>query len=193
MSNHSRRKRATECKDCGSPEVTWWVGRIKHPGAAGCRCHPCYLRYTRRRQTPHGSDLGGRIYGPPKVKTSAALIPCSDCGVMFKRSNIYTRCTSCATARRRASEQRRRDVIRDGDKNINWRTLGPRDSWCCHICGRKVRQVPGTAAEPFGATVDHLLPITDGGRHVWANVKIAHRVCNLARSTGGTVQLLLVG
>lgn len=54
------RVRATACKDCGTVDgMGWWVGRMKHPGSAGPRCHPCYLAYTRRRQTPRPSTRGG--------------------------------------------------------------------------------------------------------------------------------------
>jgi 5-methylcytosine-specific restriction endonuclease McrA len=46
-----------------------------------------------------------------------------------------------------------------------------------------VPQVAGTAKEPMGGTVDHLVPIVDGGQHVWSNVALAHRICNLARGS----------
>lgn len=38
------------CKDCDEPYEPWC--KWSHPGAAGPRCHPCYLAYTRKRQTP---------------------------------------------------------------------------------------------------------------------------------------------
>lgn len=68
-----------------------------------------------------------------------------------------------------------------GDRGINWRKLGERDGWCCHLCGGLVPQVAGAAKESLGGTVDHLVPIVAGGEHVWSNVALAHRVCNLAR------------
>jgi 5-methylcytosine-specific restriction endonuclease McrA len=88
---------------------------------------------------------------------------------------------------------RRREAERNGNSDIHWHTLGPRDSWRCHLCGGKVPKVGGTAKQPKGATVDHLEPISEGGPHVWSNVKLAHRSCNISRQAGGTVQLLLVG
>ena len=44
-----------------------------------------------------------------------------------------------------------------------------------------------------GATVDHLVPLVQGGEHVWENVALAHRRCNLSRGDRGLAQLRLVG
>jgi 5-methylcytosine-specific restriction endonuclease McrA len=82
--------------------------------------------------------------------------------------------------------------MRAGDKDISWRTVGERDSWICHLCLKKVPQQPGKAKSPKGATVDHLIPLARGGEHVWKNVALAHRYCNVSRSTEGIAQLKLV-
>jgi 5-methylcytosine-specific restriction endonuclease McrA len=60
-----------------------------------------------------------------------------------------------------------------------------RDGGRCHVCERKV---------PVGEfTLDHLVPVSLGGSHSHANVRVAHRSCN---STMGVcrlpAQLLLV-
>lgn len=51
----------------------------------------------------------------------------------------------------------------------------------CHLCGEEVPYLAGTAHEPKGATVDHIIPIACGGSHTWANVALAHRTCNISR------------
>lgn len=189
------------CRDCGTTDgMGWWLGK---PGysrsgsnkattvtSAATRCRPCYNAYYRdlrwRKQ--------GARHGPPKPKYMP--VPdavCSDCGESYRRKNINQRCPQCSASRRTVAEQRRRAVVKRGDQSITWRTVGERDRWCCHLCGKKVPQHAGCAKSSDGATVDHLIPISDGGEHVWQNVRLAHRSCNLSRSTGGTVQLLLVG
>lgn len=45
----------------------------------------------------------------------------------------------------------------------------------------------------MGPTIDHLVPIADGGLDELANVRLAHRQCNCARGRGGDIQLLLFG
>lgn len=57
---------AVICKDCGSTAVGWWKGRYKHPGAASCRCEPCYLAYTRARFARTYVARPRQKYGPRK-------------------------------------------------------------------------------------------------------------------------------
>jgi len=124
------------------------------------------------------------------------LIQCSDCTAPTKPRGKAKRCARCqfiATATRQdANSARRAHIERAGDKDISWRTVGERDSWICHLCLKKVPQQPGKAKSPKGATVDHLIPLARGGEHVWKNVALAHRYCNVSRSTEGIAQLKLV-
>lgn len=83
-------------------------------------------------------------------------------------------------------------AVAAGDKGIHWSKVGERDGWRCHICGRTVEQRAGGAKAPKGATVDHLIPIADGGTHTWENVALAHRRCNVSRGAKGSAQLRLI-
>ena len=76
---------------------------------------------------------------------------------------------------------RRAQAVAAGDGGITWLSVGVRDGWVCHLCGGHVLQVGGTAAHPHGANVDHVKPIAAGGDHVWSNVAVAHRVCNMLK------------
>lgn len=89
---------------------------------------------------------------------------------------------------------RRKNVARRGALSgaFTVAQVGNRDGWKCHLCHQKVnRKLSGMA--PKGPTIDHLVPVSGGGLDVLSNVRLAHRVCNVRRSTGGIVQLLLVG
>lgn len=60
--------------------------------------------------------------------------------------------------------------------------IGERDGWICHLCLVPIdtqRQAP----DPKAASLDHLIPLSAGGRHEPANVAISHLGCNLARGT----------
>jgi 5-methylcytosine-specific restriction endonuclease McrA len=50
-----------------------------------------------------------------------------------------------------------------------------------------------TSPHPRSPTVDHLIPVSEGGTDAPENLRLAHRTCNTKRGTRGTVQLLLVG
>lgn len=52
-----------------------------------------------------------------------------------------------------------------------------RDQWTCGLCQLPVD--PGLAwPHPMSASVDHILPLSQGGSHTLANVQCAHLSCN---------------
>jgi 5-methylcytosine-specific restriction endonuclease McrA len=61
-----------------------------------------------------------------------------------------------------------------------------RDKARCHLCGKLVK--------PEDISLDHLVPVADGGPATYANVKLAHRLCNSLNGTGRMpAQFLLFG
>lgn len=51
--------------------------------------------------------------------------------------------------------------------------IAERDEWTCHLCGGEVTRDDWS--------LDHLTPISQGGPHTSANVKLAHHLCNARR------------
>mgnify|MGYP003668303448 FL=1 len=65
----------------------------------------------------------------------------------------------------------------------------------CHLC-KKLARLDVNWLHPLAAQVDHLIPISKGGKNVWDNVAIAHRACNMKkgnRAAGDQLRLLTVG
>lgn len=68
-----------------------------------------------------------------------------------------------------------------------------RDRWRCGVCGRKV-DARKTYPDPMSPSLDHVVPLAEGGPHSRANVRLAHLGCNVRRGArGGGEQLALVG
>lgn len=70
----------------------------------------------------------------------------------------------------------RRRALKSGkvyDVDITIEALMQRDDHKCGLCGGYV--------EWGSESIDHILPISRGGLHVWSNVQITHRVCNSAK------------
>lgn len=68
-----------------------------------------------------------------------------------------------------------------------------RDQWICGICKRPVDPTLSWP-DPQSATLDHIVPISEGGEHTRANCRLAHLRCNSARrDRGGGEQLALIG
>lgn len=94
----------------------------------------------------------------------------------------------------KAADQRRRVRLAGGQvERFDSSEIFERDGWRCGICGKKVdsrRQYP----DPMSASLDHIVPVVDGGDHTRANSRCAHLRCNIQRGTGGAdEQLRLVG
>jgi 5-methylcytosine-specific restriction endonuclease McrA len=73
-------------------------------------------------------------------------------------------------------------------------TIAERDRWRCHLCRKAVsRKLRGTS-RPLSPSLDHVVPLSKGGAHDPANVRLAHLRCNLSKGNrGGGEQLSLIG
>lgn len=118
---------------------------------------------------------------------------CPECGKNFitkiKRQKYC--CGKCANrVHDRTHEHMRRSReqggIHDGDISLN--TLIVRDKNICHICGKpcdindfKISNDVFIAGDYY-PSIDHVIPLSKNGKHVWSNVKLAHRICNSIKS-----------
>ena len=98
----------------------------------------------------------------------------------------------CSQKCRKKYENRRRDkrIAKDliDDPEITLESLYRRDNGICHICGKPCNYEDYTVdgdvfiAGNWYPSIDHVVPVSKGGRHSWDNVKLAHRLCNSVKS-----------
>lgn len=87
-----------------------------------------------------------------------------------------------------AAEQmhRRRTPARAlGDRGITITRLIKRDGPRCYLCNRVTTNNKKTSRgkrPKLMATIDHVIPIAQGGTHTWANVRVACWNCNAKKS-----------
>lgn len=68
-----------------------------------------------------------------------------------------------------------------------------RDRWRCWLCRRRI-DPKLVAPHPLAASVDHVVPQSEGVDHSPANLRAAHMLCNALRGArGGGEQLMLIG
>jgi hypothetical protein len=79
-------------------------------------------------------------------------------------------------------------ALRDMDRPAIRKALAGRHGWSCHICDRPIplsfresAQYVPTKPEPLFPDIDHVVPTRYGGAHWWANLRLAHRSCNLSK------------
>lgn len=83
-------------------------------------------------------------------------------------------------------------ALLNGNGNYDYITLEElvkRDGNICHICGDKIDYEDYTYSNnshfivgPNYPSIDHVVPISKGGAHIWKNVKLAHHYCNTLKS-----------
>ena len=79
----------------------------------------------------------------------------------------------------RKKRQRREALLRGASiiENIDIAVVASRDKWVCQICHKRVSQSL-KFPHPLSPSLDHVIPITEGGNHTYQNVALAHLRCN---------------
>ncbi len=119
---------------------------------------------------------------------------CVDCGAMAIRKNRGVKiklCKDCQAVRRRAVDARKNNNRRTYTKlEMTVIDIAKRDGARCNLC-QKIIDLNLGGNVRLGPTIDHLIPISQGGTNESSNLSLAHRCCNVSRKNVKPVQLLL--
>ena len=94
--------------------------------------------------------------------------------------------------------QRKMALRRARKREVECEVIDPlrvftRDNWRCHMCKCRVTK-DAPYPSPNYATLDHLVPISRGGPHTYANIATACFACNIRKGTRAVgEQLALIG
>lgn len=74
-----------------------------------------------------------------------------------------------------AKSSKRRALIAGASivESIDHETIFERDRWICQLCFKRVT--------PEDASIDHVIPVIDGGNHTYQNLVTAHLFCNQSK------------
>lgn len=64
---------------------------------------------------------------------------------------------------------------------VNVTVVFDRDRWCCQICGKRTPQSRRGSLTDNAPTLDHRIPLSKGGGHLYSNVQCACRKCNTTK------------
>lgn len=111
---------------------------------------------------------------------------CQDCNVFVSKATPFgkiIRCDLCrgkATSAKNRMKNTKRRRMYSGHR-ITVEALAIRDGLDCYLCNQEIDlSIPRNT--PMGATIEHILPRAHGGMDTWDNVKLAHWICNNAKS-----------
>lgn len=120
---------------------------------------------------------------------------CLHCGSVLAQSTrsdavfCSAQCNNDAHALQRKLRAR---TGQDGKPGYLRALVCKRDGWRCGICERKVNPALRWP-NPKAASLDHIIPVSEGGSNDPANLRLTHLVCNLQRrNLGGNEQLALI-
>lgn len=144
----------------------------------------CYRQYL------HDRHVASYVSVEPHETT------CKRCGAVFvaKWRRVCDRCVEMARrAAAKRGNRRRRARLRIASVPYHDEDIFERDGWRCHICHRKVRRdKAGAGYHPLQPTIDHIIPLADGGADAPVNVATAHNICNSVKGASGPGQLRLL-
>lgn len=117
------------------------------------------------------------------------LHECPVCGKLTTRpvycSNV---CSNKALNKRHEHARRCKTNAAMVDKDISLQRLYKRDNGVCYICGLPClwddykTENDTIIAGNWYPSIDHVVPLSRNGKHAWCNVRLAHRICNSAKS-----------
>lgn len=199
------RFRTGRCIDCGADVAarrspycsTWYIVQ---------RCAGC-VRYQVRLSMLSAPSYSARSWREGVMRRIPRLAKCPSCHQFFrpmsKGKRGWTR--TCSIACRHVAQtvhtsnrdriNINRHIRRARAKKAGWERTGrakviARDGLRCHVCRRLVNLASKTWEKQ--ASLDHVIPISQGGSHTMRNLRLAHLGCNVGRGKVSHAQEMLL-
>lgn len=139
------------------------------------------------------ADVKGKKYCSSKCKDiykqhyKPSFYLCKECGESViteygDKRRIYCSEECMNRYLNRLYKSKRKQIIREAYvEPVNLIQVYRRDCGLCQICGLPV-PFDNNSLNDWGATVDHVIPLTKNGLHSMNNSQLAHRICNSLKS-----------
>lgn len=185
---HTPDERTSKCAVCGKPA---------RYDATYCSLKCSAQANPQSAKKPRPVVLYTGPYTPPTrsiiiVRTKHRLTSgqCRVCSNWFVSFSLDVTCSSeCWEAKRREDNYIHKALRRARKKaafveNVYRKRVYESDGYRCHICNRMTRP-DKQAPHPKSPTIDHIIPLANGGTHEPLNCRTAHYLCNVRKSNGG--------
>lgn len=164
------RKRDVRCVDCGESFTA-------RPGKSKCNsCLECVTcgKALPNRRVAYCSDACRQPEIVPVAKT------CRECASVFE--TVFANQSSCSESCTKVHNRRMRRTRLAGvvTEIFDFGQVCERDAWTCQLCSKPVDKAL-MHPHPFSRSLDHIVPISRGGAHTFANAQLAHLRCNISK------------
>jgi hypothetical protein len=134
-----------------------------------------------------------------RQEKAGSLATCSSCGTTYAAKSLTAGAHYCSkTCRDREANHRRRCLTPAHYVGpVNLRIVRAQDNHRCYLCGLAVCD-DVHHLHSLAPSLDHVVPLSQGGLHCYENVRLAHVGCNArkgneSRAVGATTVAPLVG
>lgn len=169
------------CNRCLADLPVAAFGAHKRDGLKS-RCRPCISLDQREARQRNPKK---RVYQPPSLDARERMrlwrLAHPD------RMRAYEKKWVAANPElvRERTQRHRAKLLERYVEKVDVRVLAERDQGRCGICLRPVPRPDWS--------IDHILPVTFGGEHSYANTRLTHILCNTRRQHRGHAQLRMIG
>lgn len=141
--------------------------------------------------------LGKATYKPTlkrcNCKTCGTKFIAKLCGGLYKQ-----KCNACLDEALNRSKRIHKSKRRAACRGANAEAVDPlkvfdRDKWRCMLCGRSTPSRKRGTIEDDAPELDHIIPLSKGGSHSYANTQCACRKCNREKGSKPLGQMMLIG
>lgn len=122
---------------------------------------------------------------------------CKECGCAYEGKGRSSLCNTCYDKHQKTFRRIQRVRRKAFERNVKSENVNPikvfeRDNWTCKLCGIKTPKSKRGLNELNSPELDHIIPISKGGPHVYTNVQCLCRSCNMKKSDKLIGQLILM-
>lgn len=167
------------CSVCGTIKVVGSKSRDE------IVCQPCRRQRRERTCATCGTTFTShRAPGSRRVSKGRAYEGGRYCSITCANRRATGSTADSAELKRdryaRKTARRRALLARVEYEHVSPDAVFRRDGWCCYLCGCQLTREGGRYS-PAYPTIDHVVPITLGGPHTYANIRAACLRCNSSK------------
>lgn len=137
----------------------------------------------RRSREPTGRGPLGSALRTPSCPRSGSATTLVQPEKARKRVLQWAKDNAEKAAQLNARNDRRRKAVERGAsvaERFDAIEMFERDGWTCALCGQLI-DTTLVFPDRMSATIDHVLPVSEGGQHTRKNVQAAHFTCNASK------------